>query len=142
VISILCAQEHDKVGLPFFSYILYIFVPTWRVRFWLVSVWNTRNGTLLPRRFGLLPYCVSNTRDDICMREIISAKMSFLHAWKSRMSKLFRTACSQLCMEQQFGTSCYHLVTALMRPTDSQQVVLTSLISSTRNKLLNNTPFR
>jgi hypothetical protein len=34
------------------------------------------------------------------------------------------------------GTSCYHLVTRLMRPTDSQQVVPTSLISSARNKLL------
>ena len=34
------------------------------------------------------------------------------------------------------GKSCYHLVTRLMRPTDSQQVVPTSLISSARNKLL------
>jgi hypothetical protein len=34
------------------------------------------------------------------------------------------------------GTSCYHLVTRLMRPTDLQQVVLTSLISSARNQLL------
>ena len=34
------------------------------------------------------------------------------------------------------GTSCYHLVTRLMRPTDSQQVVPTILISSARNKLL------
>jgi hypothetical protein len=34
------------------------------------------------------------------------------------------------------GTSCYHLATRLMRPTDSQQVVPTSLISSARNKLL------
>jgi hypothetical protein len=34
------------------------------------------------------------------------------------------------------GTSCYHLVTRLTRPTDSQQVVPTSLISSARNKLL------
>ena len=33
-------------------------------------------------------------------------------------------------------TSCYHLVTRLMRVTDSQQVVPTSLISSARNKLL------
>ena len=32
------------------------------------------------------------------------------------------------------GTSCYHLAT--MGLTDSQQVVPTSLISSTRNKLL------
>jgi hypothetical protein len=30
------------------------------------------------------------------------------------------------------GTSCYHLVTRVMRPTDSQQVVPTSLISSAR----------
>jgi hypothetical protein len=34
------------------------------------------------------------------------------------------------------GTSCYHLVTRSMRPTDSQQVVPTSLISSARNKLM------
>jgi hypothetical protein len=33
-------------------------------------------------------------------------------------------------------TSCHHLVTRLMRPTNSQQVYLTSLISSARNKLL------
>ena len=33
-------------------------------------------------------------------------------------------------------TSCYHLVTRLTRPTDSQEVVPTSLISSARNKLL------
>ena len=32
-------------------------------------------------------------------------------------------------------TSCYHLVTRLMRPTDSQQVVPTSLISFAPNKL-------
>jgi hypothetical protein len=36
------------------------------------------------------------------------------------------------------GTSCYHLVTRLTRPTDSQQVVPTSLISSARNNLLTN----
>jgi hypothetical protein len=34
------------------------------------------------------------------------------------------------------GTSCYHLATMLTRPTDSQQVIPTSLISSARNKLL------
>ena len=38
------------------------------------------------------------------------------------------------------GTSCYHLLTRVMRPTDSQQVVPTSLISGlisyARNKLL------
>jgi hypothetical protein len=34
------------------------------------------------------------------------------------------------------GTTCYHLVTRLTRPTDSQQVVPTSLISSARNMLL------
>ena len=34
------------------------------------------------------------------------------------------------------GTSCYHLVTRLMRQTDSQQVVPTSLISSASYKLL------
>ena len=33
-------------------------------------------------------------------------------------------------------TSCYHLATRLMGPTDSQQVVPTSLISPARNKLL------
>ena len=36
----------------------------------------------------------------------------------------------------KYGTSCYHLVARLMRPTDSQQVVPTILISSARNKLL------
>ena len=45
-----------------------------------------------------------------------------------------RTACSQLL--DKSGTSCYHLVTRLMRPTDSQQVVPASLISSARHKLL------
>jgi hypothetical protein len=34
------------------------------------------------------------------------------------------------------GTSGYHLVTMLMRPTDSQQVAPASLVSSARNKLL------
>jgi hypothetical protein len=34
------------------------------------------------------------------------------------------------------GTSFYQLVTRLMRPTDSQQVVPTSLILSACNKLL------
>jgi hypothetical protein len=38
---------------------------------------------------------------------------------------------------EKSGTSCYHLVTRLMRPTDSQQVVPTSLISSACNKLFN-----
>ena len=36
------------------------------------------------------------------------------------------------------GTSCYHLVTRLMRSTDSQEVVPTSLISSARGKLVVN----
>ena len=31
------------------------------------------------------------------------------------------------------GTSCYHFVTRLMTATDSQQVVPTNLISSSRN---------
>jgi hypothetical protein len=50
------------------------------------------------------------------------------------------TTCQQdvfaLIVVDKSGTSCYHLVTRLMRPTDSQQVVPTSLISSARNKLL------
>ena len=46
------------------------------------------------------------------------------------------TACQQDMFAYKSGTSCYHLVTRLMRPTDSQQVVPTSLISSARNKLL------
>ncbi len=41
-----------------------------------------------------------------------------------------------IIVEHKSGTSCYHLVTRLMRPTDSQQVVPTSLITSARNKLL------
>jgi hypothetical protein len=34
------------------------------------------------------------------------------------------------------GTSCYYLVTRLVRPTNSQRLVRTSLISSARNKRL------
>jgi hypothetical protein len=54
------------------------------------------------------------------------------------ISQLVNKMCSQ-CLFPVFdksGTSCYHLVTRLMRPTDSQQVVPTSLISSARNKFL------
>jgi hypothetical protein len=49
--------------------------------------------------------------------------------------KCIRTACSQV----ESGTSCYHLVTRLLRPTDWRQVVPTSPISSVdsvRNKLI------
>jgi hypothetical protein len=53
------------------------------------------------------------------------------------------TACQQdvfillvVPVVDRFGTSCYHVVTRLMRPTDSQHFVLTSLVSSARNNLL------
>ena len=56
---------------------------------------------------------------------------------KSRicLTKCVRTACSQLLTRLE-QVVMYHLVTKLMRSTDPQQVVPTSLISSARNKLL------
>ena len=56
---------------------------------------------------------------------------------KSRifLTKCVRTACSQLLTRLE-QVVMYHRVTKLMRSTDPQQVVPTSLISSARNKLL------
>jgi hypothetical protein len=53
-------------------------------------------------------------------------------------SQLINKMCSHCLFPvvDKSGTSYYHLVTRLMRPTDSQQVVPTSLISSARNKLM------
>jgi hypothetical protein len=60
--------------------------------------------------------------------------------WSTRVkiSQLVNRMCSHCLFPvvDKSGTSCYHLVTRLMKPTDSQQVVPTSLISSARNKLL------
>ena len=55
-----------------------------------------------------------------------------------KISKLVNRMCSHCLFPvvDKFGTSCYHLVTRL--PTDSQQVVPTSLIPSACNKLLIN----
>ena len=51
---------------------------------------------------------------------------------------LFNKTCSDCFFPvvDKFATICYHLVTRLMRPTDSQQVVPTSLIPSARNIFL------
>ena len=56
----------------------------------------------------------------------------------NEISQLVNKMCSHCLFPvvDKSGTSCYHLGTRLMRPTDSQQVVPTSLISSARNKLL------
>ncbi len=55
-----------------------------------------------------------------------------------KISQLVYKMCSHclFAVVDKSGTSCYDLVTRLMRPTDSQQVVPTSLISSARNKLV------
>ena len=55
-----------------------------------------------------------------------------------KISQVFNKMCSQCLFPDVYksGTSCYQLVTKLMRSTDLQQVVPTSLISSARNKLL------
>jgi hypothetical protein len=55
-----------------------------------------------------------------------------------KISQLVSKMCSHCLFPVVYksGTSCYHLVTRLMRPTDSQQVVPTSLISSARNIFL------
>jgi hypothetical protein len=49
------------------------------------------------------------------------------------------TRCVRTCLfrvVEKSGTSCYHLVTRLMRSADSQQVVSISLISSACNKMI------
>ena len=51
-------------------------------------------------------------------------------------SPFSETVSRSLLLVDKSGTSCYHLVTRLMRPTDSQEVVPTSLMSSARNKVL------
>jgi hypothetical protein len=55
-----------------------------------------------------------------------------------KISQLVNKMCSHCLFPvvDKSGTSCYHLVTRLTRPTDSQQVIPTSLISSARNKLI------
>jgi hypothetical protein len=50
---------------------------------------------------------------------------------KSHLPTKMRSHCLFPVVDKS-GTSCYHLVTRLMRPTDLQQVVPTSLISSAR----------
>ena len=53
-----------------------------------------------------------------------------------------RTRPKKMCSPSLFsvvdksGTSCYHLVTRLMRPTHTQHAAPTSLISSARNKFV------
>jgi hypothetical protein len=59
------------------------------------------------------------------------------HAQKSHSS--LSTTCVLACLfpvVEKSGTNCYHFVTRLTRPTDSRQVVPTSLISFVRNKLM------
>ena len=62
-----------------------------------------------------------------------SLQESFLNLDNSPFSE---TVSRSLLLVDKSGTSCYHLVTRLMRPTDSQEVVPTSLMSSARNKVL------
>jgi hypothetical protein len=65
-------------------------------------------------------------------------KYGFGECTRVKISQLVNKMCSHcfFVVVDKPRTSCYHLVTALMRPTDSQQVVPTSLISSACNKLL------
>ena len=54
------------------------------------------------------------------------------------ISQLVNKMCSHCLFRvvDKSGTSCYHLVTRLMRSADSQQVVSISLISSACNKMI------
>jgi hypothetical protein len=57
---------------------------------------------------------------------------------RAKISQLVNRMCSHCFFPvvNKSGTSCYHLVTRLMMPTDSQQVVQTSPVSSARNNLM------
>ena len=85
----------------------------------------------------------------VCFRFVTSC--SFLHiqsqpdlrlcistATRAKISQqLVNNMCACLFpVVEKSGTNCYHFVTRLTRPTDSRQVVATSLISFVRNKLM------
>ena len=110
------------------------------------NLWNT-NNRVLPL-FLLSPWNTRYIRESnvFFFSVILDAEAgSIVHkvaikVWCTRVeiSQLLNNMCSHCLFPviDKPETSCYHLVTTLMRPTDSQQVVLTSLISSARNKLL------
>ena len=55
---------------------------------------------------------------------------------KLNLTPFSRELCFLFQIFDKSKTSCYHLVTRLMRPTDLQQAVSTTRNKSARNKLL------
>ena len=80
-------------------------------------------------------HCLSKLPFPCFVRESLCSCIS---TSRVKISQLVNKICSHCLFPvvDKSGTSCYHLVTRLMRPTESQQVVPTSLISSARNKLM------
>jgi hypothetical protein len=77
-----------------------------------------------------LPYLqvIVIKRNFIYTKQCVESQKTCYHIMWAHSTKM-RSHCLFAVVDKS-GTSCYQLVTRLMRPTDSQQVVSTSLISS------------
>jgi hypothetical protein len=91
------------------------------------KLWNITNFVMLFH--AMMEFCL----------DLLRSKFWLIGEWSISSLKIYyRNVCSHCLFPvvDKSGTSCNHLVTRLMRPTDSQQVVPPSLTSSARNKLL------